>query len=106
MDLLETEYLIRTSMCEHLEKHKIFYTFDWMPEGTDNRLLGLCCYADKILSFNTNFIFNSPEEDVRKVILHEIAHVLAGPKAKHDKWFQKKCKEIGLTDEKYIRGSS
>lgn len=103
MDIFEAEYLIKTLMCEHLEKYKIFYTFDWIPEGIDNRFLGLCCYADKMLLFHTNFIHNSSEENVRKVILHEIAHVLAGSKAKHDKFFAKKCREIGLIDKKFIQ---
>jgi len=102
MTIFEQEYLIKALMREHLVKHKIFYIFDYMPFRTNNRLLGRCCYANKMLLFNTNFMYNSLKDDARKVILHEIAHVLAGSKAKHGKWFQKKCKEIGLTDEKYM----
>jgi len=59
-----------------------------------------------ILMKNGYYIYSLWEHNKEhKKYIHDLvlAHVLAGPKAKHDKWFQKKCKEIGLTDEKYIR---
>lgn len=103
MDIFESEYLIRTLMHEYIKPNN--YNYDWLPKIHENIYNGLCDYSNKLLLFNLHFIYNNQQENVRKLILHEIAHVLAGPKAKHDKWFQKKCKEIGLTDEQYIRTS-
>lgn len=65
-----------------------------------NRVVGQCFHGEKEKGLPSQ-LFISPvldqSLDVAGTLCHEIAHVAAGPKAKHGKWFIKVCKHVGLT---------
>jgi len=102
MDLLSVEHLTKTLIGKYLRGYKEPYNFDWLPHEMDDRILGMCCFDNRLIMLNVRFCHLKEEYEVEKVILHEIAHVLVGLKAGHGKFFAKKCREIGLIDKKYI----
>jgi len=59
-----------------------------------HRQMGVCKHGLKRIEFSKHFI-NSPWEEVRDTILHEIAHALVGPKHGHGPVWQNKCIQIG-----------
>ena len=70
------EKLARSLMAQHLTG----WTFKW-----DRAVmrLGQCVYRTKTISLSLPLTEASDEAVVRNTILHEIAHALAGPTAKH-----------------------
>jgi len=58
---------------------------------------GLCNYRTQQLSFS-KYLFTNTDidiKDVTNIILHEIAHILAGPYARHGPEWKNKALEIG-----------
>jgi predicted SprT family Zn-dependent metalloprotease len=102
MDIFKVEALAKSLIHKHLEGHKEPYGFDWLCPKMDYTILGACCFENKKIMLNSRFCYAEGEQEIVKVILHEIAHALVGPKAGHGKFFVKKCREIGLMDKKYI----
>jgi len=81
MRILEVENQARDLMNHHgLE--------DWSIEFNDTRKqLGACIYAKKRIVLSRSMILHKSPEQVTDVILHEIAHALAGWDAGHgQKW--------------------
>jgi SprT protein len=64
------------------------------------RSLGLCRYTLKRLELSRHFAEAHEEPEIRDVILHEIAHALAGHVAAHGPRWKAICKEIGATPER------
>lgn len=50
--------------------------------------------TDKI-TFSKLYVETGPQENILNTVLHEIAHALAGPMAKHGPLWVAKCREIG-----------
>jgi len=67
--------------------------------GHAKRVAGSCKYKTLTLNFSTEFAERVPQKSLENVILHEIAHALAGFKAKHGKEWKTIAKKIGCTGE-------
>lgn len=57
--------------------------------------LGQCVYARRRITISKMHALHSPIDEVRDTLLHEIAHVLAGPGNGHGPVWQRKVRSIG-----------
>lgn len=84
---------------------------DWkiLPVDFDNDNLGACNIRGKIIELSSNwlehFIKNKQYEDIKRLVLHEIAHALAGTQniylgRNHGRLWQNYCKLLGIKGEK------
>jgi len=89
MDLQKAEILAIDLLKKHNLKNWNFY-FD-----KAKKRFGCCNYTDKKISLSRFLVELNTEEQVKDVILHEIAHALVGPKNNHNHLWKKKVKEIG-----------
>ena len=64
------------------------------------RTMGLCRYKEKRIELSYHFVIRNVAEEVRDVILHEIAHALAGHAAGHGPKWRARCREIGARPER------
>lgn len=76
--------------------------------GFDNgkRRYGICNYEKKKITLSRYYV-TSPQvtlDDVKNLILHEIAHVLAGSGAAHGPRWKRIAKRIGCDGSTYIKG--
>ena len=58
---------------------------------------GVCNYGPKVITLSVTFCLKATEEQIRDVILHEIAHALAGFKAAHGPKWKKIATSIGCS---------
>lgn len=61
------------------------------------RRFGLCSFGKKTISLSRPLTELNEEPQVTDTILHEIAHVLAGPEAGHGPQWKRVAREIGAT---------
>lgn len=61
------------------------------------RRLGVCKYRKKRIEISEYYARNNPAEAVLDTLLHEIAHALAGPEAKHGPAWKAVAIRIGAT---------
>lgn len=59
------------------------------------RRFGCCHYPSKTISLSLTLTQLNDEREVRDTILHEIAHALAGPQAKHGLSWRLEARRIG-----------
>ena len=59
------------------------------------RFLGKCNFRDQVILLSRGHVLDGKDEDIKDTILHEIAHALAGPKAKHGPEWKKVAILIG-----------
>ena len=59
------------------------------------RFLGKCNYRDKTVHLSRSHALDGKDSEIRDTILHEIAHALAGPKARHGPKWKTIAKQIG-----------
>lgn len=64
------------------------------------RTLGLCRYDLRRIELSIHFVAAHDEAEIRDVILHEIAHALAGHKAAHGPRWKTICEAIGARPER------
>jgi predicted SprT family Zn-dependent metalloprotease len=64
------------------------------------RSLGLCRYTLRRIELSSHFALAHDEVEVRDVILHEIAHALAGHAAAHGPRWKSICQTIGARPER------
>ena len=57
--------------------------------------LGLCIYQRRAIELSIWYVERNPLLEVQDTILHEIAHVLAGPRAKHNRVWRAHFLAIG-----------
>jgi len=91
MELHAVEALARTLMDEH---GIVSWTFAF-DRGT--RRMGLCSFTNRRISVSRHYAKHADEAHVRDTLLHEIAHVLAGPAAKHGPVWKAVARRIGAT---------
>ncbi len=96
MNMSEAKTLTEHLMDVHIKKDRCFWNFEWM---TSTRALGKCNwkplgFGSRIL-LNEDFVLHAEVNEVTEVILHEIAHVLAGPMHGHDRHWSLICIAIG-----------
>ena len=67
--------------------------------GLDNarRRAGACDYARRRITVSRHLVASAPLEEVRQVLLHEIAHALAGSGAAHGPHWKAVGRRIGYT---------
>lgn len=102
MTLKKTEQLALLLMNKYglIEKG---WTFRFFKSYID---AGCCDYSEKAILVSERFPPVNYEDDIRDLILHEIAHVLAGHEAHHnDKW-KKMCIKVGAKPERYFQGKT
>ena len=81
-----------------LKKHNIK---DWQVVFSPSKLfLGACYFKGRMLCLRDDFILLNTMRNIKKIILHEIAHILAGIEAKHSgtKWSDA-CKRVGIRQD-------
>ncbi|WIE81259.1 SprT-like domain-containing protein [Curtobacterium sp. MCSS17_016] len=78
MDLTAARTLAETLIEKHIS-HK-GYTFEF---DRAQQRLGACHYRTKTITMSPAFVESADEYAVEQVVLHEIAHVVAGSAAKH-----------------------
>jgi len=63
-----------------------------------NSVLGSCNRSKKVITLSNNFVLINNHDEVKKVLLHEIAHALT--KGGHNTYFRAKCLELGISPKK------
>jgi predicted SprT family Zn-dependent metalloprotease len=96
MNLTDARKLAEELMDKHIPRSDRFmWSFEYMDR---TRGIGLCSFRASnrnTISLNEDFTLLAPENEVKDVILHEIAHVLAGRTRGHDRVWQLYCLQIG-----------
>lgn len=70
--------------------------FQWeLRMDMARRRAGLCEYGVKTISLSVNMVKLNPLEEVRKTVLHEIAHALVGPGHGHGDVWMSKAVDVG-----------
>ena len=64
------------------------------------RRAGLCNYTQKRITLSKHFVATADMDSIEQVLLHEIAHALAGQSAGHGKLWKLKATELGYRHEK------
>jgi len=77
MDLKELEEIAGREMVKHGLQGWTFAL------GSTKRSLGVCKYRSKRIEIAEYYAVNSPQGTVLDTLLHEIAHAIAGPAARH-----------------------
>jgi hypothetical protein len=86
-------YLMRVYHHESLEG----WEFDFCKTVT---AVALCRYDDKTIRFSEFFINLITKDNLKEAIVHEIAHVIAGPEANHGPEWQDAMKTLGYQNAK------
>lgn len=89
-----------TMAIDLMQKHKLF-SKGWTFE-LDNAVsrFGLCSYRRQVISLSRALVELNPADKVKDTILHEIAHVLAGAQAKHNRLWKLTAQSIGARPER------
>ncbi len=56
---------------------------------------GLCNFTKKQISVSRHIALRSEDDDIHQVLLHEVAHAIAGPKAGHGAAWKRIAAELG-----------
>ena len=91
MDLQELEAIARQEIAKHGLQG---WTFGW---GRTKRQLGVCKYRSKRIEIAEHHALYSPRETVLDTLLHEIAHAIAGPAARHGPAWKAVAQRLGAT---------
>lgn len=91
MCLTELEAIARGALLQHGLQG---WTFGW---SRAKRRLGVCKYRLKRIEIAEFYAQNNPPDKVLDTLLHEIAHALAGPAAKHGPVWKAVAQRIGAT---------
>jgi predicted SprT family Zn-dependent metalloprotease len=91
MDVEELEAIASREMAKHGLHGWTFGLAD------TKRQLGACKYRKKRIEIAEYYARNSPRESVLDTLLHEIAHAIAGPAARHGSAWKKIAVRLGAT---------
>lgn len=92
MNLTDVTTLAKTLMAEHITEPGWTFGFD-----NAERRMGLCSYTNQSITVSRHFAAAATDAQVRDVILHEIAHVLAGHRAGHGPRWKVVAARLGAT---------
>lgn len=92
MDTHEAASKIRALMDQWGLDH---WTFGWLRT---KRTLGVCRFGPKQIGVNYEYVTLVEWDEIEQVALHEIAHALAGPMAKHGDIWRLTALRIGVKD--------
>jgi predicted SprT family Zn-dependent metalloprotease len=87
--------LAESKMSEFLNTS--IWSFGW---DSAKRRLGVCKYDEQRISLSRYLIDLHPLEDVRQVILHEVAHAMCGPRVGHGRKWKDTATKLGYRHEK------
>ena len=88
--------MAETKMAEHLDMNEWSFAFD-----SAKRRAGLCNYTDKTISISRYMVDIHNMEETLQVVLHEVAHAIAGKGAGHTKKWLKVANSIGYKNEEF-----
>lgn len=88
--------LAEAKMAEHLDMDVWKFGFD-----SAKRRAGLCNYTDKTITISRYLVDIHTVDESMQVVLHEVAHAIAGKKAGHTKAWLAVAKSIGYRAEKF-----
>lgn len=74
------------------------WTFDF---DHAKRRAGLCSYTDRRISVSRYLAAKFEDDEIHQVLLHEVAHALAGPAAAHGPEWKRVAAELG-----YVGGTT
>jgi len=95
MNLQELEAIAKWEFLRH-GLHD--WSFGW---ARTKRRQGVCKYRSKRIEIAEYYATHNPPEQVIDTLLHEIAHALAGPKARHGPAWKAVAKKLGATPRAY-----
>lgn len=90
MDLSQAHHLATTLMAAH----GVDWDFAW---DRAKKRAGQTNFTTRTITLSKHLTELCTEEQVRQTVLHEIAHVLAGPGHGHGPVWQQKAREIGAS---------
>lgn len=74
--------------------------------GFDNakRRAGLCNFTNKRITVSRYLAAKYDDDEIHQILLHEVAHAMAGNEAAHGKKWQNVAREIGYVGERTHNG--
>lgn len=75
------------------------WTFAWNRCKT---IYGYCSYTTKQIYLSKPYVEAATEEDILDTIKHEIAHIIAGPKAGHGPKWKRVCLRVGAMPKRTV----
>lgn len=90
------EALIRHHLDPKFGAGKWTFAFDHAK-----RRAGLCNYTNRRISVSRYLAERFDDDEIHQILLHEIAHALAGPNAKHGPVWKKIARDLG-----YVGGTT
>ena len=91
------EHLTRTAAMARslMDEHGLgAWTFAFLEA---ERRLGDCHFRDRVIRIGRAHALDASDAEIRDTILHEIAHALAGPEARHGPEWKATARRIGAT---------
>lgn len=100
MNLKAAEALAKSLLSDLSKQYSILvrWNFKWNDR---KRALGICSFRDRTIQLSRTWTEACDEAMVRDTILHEIAHVLAGPSENHGPVWKSFCRAIGANPQRY-----
>jgi predicted SprT family Zn-dependent metalloprotease len=69
------------------------WRFEW---GRGYRTLGTCVYRTKTIRISRPYAEVNEEKQVEQTVIHEVAHAVAGPYAKHGPEWKRVARNLGM----------
>lgn len=66
---------------------------------------GLCNYGAKLITVSRHLAARYEDDEIHQVLLHEVAHALAGPGAGHGPRWKKTARELGYVGKRLHDGA-
>jgi hypothetical protein len=77
-----------------------FKDFGFLTKKQRTEELAVCIHTHRVLMISAFIVRHAPDDLLRNIMLHEIAHAIAGPRAKHGKKWKAIARQIGCTNLK------
>lgn len=70
------------------------------------RRAGLCNYTDKRITVSRHLAVRYDDDEIHQVLLHEVAHAIAGSQAGHGPQWKAVCEELGYVGGRLLDGGA
>ncbi len=88
-------------LCEDLLEEQGLSSIGWTFEFSNAKVtFGTCDERKKIIELSPYLVALNTEDEVMKVILHELAHALAGIGQHHNTVWRLQCRVLGIKPER------
>lgn len=94
-DLAEIRVMAEALIRKHLDASEWSFTFD-----RARRRVGLCNYNKRVISVSRHYAAEHDLREMEQVVLHEIAHAIAGHAAAHGPAWRAHARRIGYRGER------